>query len=135
MVNTAEIRALLVTPEPWLVSNFISIFRELGIDAQRSATIDGVPEELGRAKYEAVLLDFDIVPKTLTILSGVRESRGNRNALVFAVATDTAHRHQALRQGVNFIFGRPFDAKEIRRLLYAAYDLMVRESGVISGAP
>jgi DNA-binding response OmpR family regulator len=128
MVNTAEIRALLVTPDPWLVSNFISIFRELGIDAQTSATTDGVPEELGRAKYEAVLVDFDMVPETLTILSGVRESRGNRNALVFAVATDTAHRHQALRQGVNFIFGRPFDAKEIRRLLYAAYDLMVRES-------
>ncbi len=128
MVNTAEIRALLVTPDPWLVKHFSSVCGELGIAAQRSATIDGVPDELGQAKYEAVLVDFDTVPETLTILAGVRESRGNRNALVFAVATDTANRHQALRQGANFIFERPVDAKEIRRVLYAAYDLMARES-------
>jgi len=128
MVNTAEIRALLVTPDPWLVQNFTSVCRELGIEAQSSTTTNRVPEELGQAKYEAVLVDFDIVPETRTILADIRGSRGNRNALVFAVATDTAQRHQALRQGVNFIFERPFDAKEIRRLLYAAYDLMVRES-------
>src|SRR5712692_2402146 len=128
MVHTAEIRALLVTPDPWLVGNFMSVCKELGIEAQRSATTDGVPEELGRAKYEAVLIDFDTVPETLTILTGVRESRGNRNALVFAVATDTSHRHQALRLGANFIFERPIDPNEIRRLLYAAYDIMVRES-------
>jgi c-di-GMP-binding flagellar brake protein YcgR len=128
MVNTTEIRALLVTPDPWLVSNFISLCGELGIAAQKSATISIVPEELGQAKYEAVLVDFDTVPETLNILAGVRESRGNRNALVFAVATDTANRHQALRQGANFIFERPIDSNEIRRVLYAAYDLMARES-------
>ena len=128
MVNTADIRALLVTPDPWLLKHFTSVCGELGIEAQRSATTDGVPEELGQAKYEAVLIDFDTVPETLTILTGVRESRGNRNALVFAVATDTSHRHQALRQGANFIFERPIDPNEIRRLLYTAYDLMVRES-------
>lgn len=128
MVNAAEIRALLVTPDPWLVNNFTSVCTELGIAAQKSATIHNVPEELGEAKYEAVLLDFDTVAETPTIMGGVRESRGNRNALVFAVATHTAHRHQALRQGANFIFVRPIDANEIRRVLYAAYDLMVRES-------
>ncbi len=128
MINTVEIRALVVTPDPWLVSNFIGVCKELGIDAQRSAQTDGVPEELGQAKYEAVLVDFDIVPETPTILAGVRESRGNRNALIFAVATDTVHRHQALRQGANSIFERPLDANQIRRVLYAAYDLMARES-------
>src|SRR5271165_6323925 len=123
MTDIAEIRALMVTPDPWLVSNFTSVCRELGIDAQSSAVAGEVPEELNQAKYEAVLLDFDTVPETPAIMGGVRESRGNRNALVFAVATDTAHRHQALRQGANFIFERPLDSNEIRRLLYAAYDL------------
>ena len=77
---------------------------------------------------EAVLVDFDTVPETLRIMGGVRESRGNRNALVFAVASDTTHRHQALRQGANFIFERPIETIEIRRLLHASYDLMARES-------
>lgn len=128
MANTAEIRALLVTPDPWLVRHFTSVCGELGIAAQSSGTTHGVPEELGQTKYEAVLVDFDTVPETLTILEGVRESRGNRNSLVFAVATDTAHRHLALLRGANFIFERPIDANEIRRVLFAAYDLMVRES-------
>ncbi len=128
MANTTDIRALLITPDPWLVKQFTSVCVELGIEVHRSATTDTVPEELGRAKYEAVLVDFDTVPETLAILTGVRESRGNRNALIFAVATDTSHRHQALRLGTNFVFERPIDANEIRRLLFTAYDLMVRES-------
>src|SRR2546427_6442601 len=127
MVNTAEIHALLVTPDPWLVMNFTDVSRELGIDAQRSGKTGGVPEELGRAKYEAVLVDFDTVPETLAILASVRESPANRNALVFAVATDIGHLEQALRQGATFIFERPLEAAEIRRVLYAAYDLMARQ--------
>ena len=127
MANTAEIHTLLVTPDPWLVANFTNVSRELGIDAQRSGKTGGVPEELGRAKYEAVLVDFDTVPETLAILASVRESPANRNAVVFAVATDSAHRQQALQQGANFVFERPLEAKEIRRVLYAAYDLMARE--------
>ena len=128
MGSTAEIRVLMVTPDPWLVENFMSACVELGIQARGSASMASVPEELGRAKYEAVLVDFDMLPETATILAGVRESRGNRNALVFAVATETAHRHQALRQGAAFIFQRPIEVSEIRRVLHAAYDLMARES-------
>jgi FixJ family two-component response regulator len=128
MQNAADIHVLLVTPDSSLVTNFTNLCRELGIEAQISGSTHTVPEELAHAKYEAVLVDFDIVPETLSIMGGVRESRGNRNALVFAVATDTTHRHQALRQGANFIFERPIETIEIRRLLHAAYDLMARES-------
>ncbi len=128
MSNSADIRALLVTPDPWLVSNFTAACRELGIDAQSSAIDSDIPEELSQDKYEAVLVDFDTVTKTPAIMASIRESCSNCNALVFAVATNTAHRHQALRQGANFIFERPVDPNEIRRVLYAAYDLMARES-------
>jgi hypothetical protein len=126
MLNTAEIRALLVTPDPWLVTNFTNISRELGIDAQKSGKTAGVPEELGRTKYEAVLVDFDNVPDTLSILARVRESPANKNAVIFAVASG-ASKEEALKQGANFVFGRPLEAKEIRRVLYAGYDLMARE--------
>jgi c-di-GMP-binding flagellar brake protein YcgR len=126
MLNTAEIRALLVTPDLWLVTNFTNISRELGIDAQRSSKSVGVPEELGRTKYEAVLVDFDNVPDTLSILARVRDSPANKNAVIFAVASG-ASKVQALEQGANFVFERPLEQKEIRRVLYAGYDLMARE--------
>jgi len=126
MAHAAEIRTLLVTPDAWLVKNFTDISRELGIDAQKSDKAGGVPEELGRTKYEAVLVDFDNVPDTLPILARVRESPANRNAVIFAVASGTS-REQALQQGANFVFERPLEPKDIRRALYAAYDLMARE--------
>ena len=98
MQNAAEIRTLLVTPDVWLATSFTSISRELGIDAERSGKADGVPEELGRTKYEAVLVDFDNVPDTLSILARVRASPANKNAVIFAVASG-ASREQAIEQG------------------------------------
>lgn len=127
MQNVVEIRVLLVTTDPELITDFIDVCRELGIEAQSSASTHEIPQELAQGKYEAVLVDFDTVPEALTIMGGVRESRGNRNALIFAVATNTAHQHQALRQGANFIFEGPIEITEVRRLVCAAYDLMVRE--------
>ncbi len=56
-----------------------------------------------------------------------RKSPSNRTAVVFAVSSDTAYRQQALAQGANFVFERPFILAEIRNVLRAAYDLMIRE--------
>jgi hypothetical protein len=110
MQNAAEIRTLLVTPDLWLVTNFTTVSRELGIDAQRSANPIGIPEELGRTKYEAVLVDFDNVPDTSSILARIRASPANKDAVIFAVASGTS-REQALEQGANFVFERPIGAE------------------------
>ncbi len=124
---TNAMRALLVTPDPWLTVNFTDISREVGIEVQTSAKTDGIPEELGRAKYEAVLLDFDMVANAMSILAAMRQNPSNRNAVVFAVATGVEQGQQALHNGANFLFKRPLEAKQVRRVLYAAYELMVRE--------
>ena len=121
------LHALLVTPDPWLAGTFSEISREVGIEAQASATTTGIPEELGRTKYEAVLLDFDAVPDASAILATLRQSPSNRNTVIFALATDAAQAHTALQNGANLVFERPLEGKQIRRVLYAAYDLMVRE--------
>jgi hypothetical protein len=124
---TNAIRALLVTPDPWLMLNFTDISREVGIEAQASAKTDGIPEELGRAKYEAVLLDFDLVANAMYMLAAIRQHPSNRNAVVFAVASGAEQGQQALHNGANVLLKRPLEAQQVRRDLYAAYDLMVRE--------
>jgi DNA-binding response OmpR family regulator len=126
MANALEIRALMVTSDPWLLTSFANVSRELGIETQKSGDPGSVPDELSRAKYEALLLDFDTVAETMPIFVSVRESRTNKDALVFAVATGTAHRQQALDQGATFIFERPFASAEIRRALSSTYDRMAR---------
>ena len=123
------IRALLVTTDARLDEQFMAITREIGIDAQAAATKVGigVPEELTRTKYEAILLDFDTIPEAMAILTTVRQSLTNRNAVVFAVATDVPQGRKALEYGATLRFERPLDIKQIRRGIYAAYDQMVRE--------
>src|SRR5436305_4112496 len=64
MQNAADIRVLLVTPDPSLVTDFTNLCGELGIEAQSSASTHKIPEELAEAKYEVVLVDFDRVPET-----------------------------------------------------------------------
>jgi DNA-binding response OmpR family regulator len=124
-VNDA-LRALMITSDLWLTTHFAQIAREVGIEAQVSANNDSVLELTAR-KYEGVLLDFDVVPDAMDVLTAIRQSRSNENAVVFAVATDASHRHLALDNGANLLLERPLDAKQIRRALYAAYDQMVRE--------
>jgi hypothetical protein len=121
------IRALMVTSDASLTANFMQISREVGIEAQASATTLGIPEELSIAKYEAVLLDFDLVPDAMAILTALRQSRSNQKAVVFAVATEAAQGKKALERGANLLLERPLETTQIRRVLHGAYDLMVRE--------
>jgi len=121
------IHALMVTSDAALRATFVEISREVGIEAQAGATGEGIPEELGGAKYEAVLLDFDTVPEAVPILAAVRQSHANENAVVFAIASDAVQRQTAREKGANFLLQRPLGPKQIRRALDAGYDLMVRE--------
>ena len=127
MINAAEIRALLVTDNHETLDTFTSLFRELGVDAQPVIRAEGIPEELRRMKYGALLLDCDSVSGVPAILDYARNSPSNKTAVVFAVVSDNAHRQQALAQGANFVFQRPFVREEIRKVLRAAYNLMARE--------
>jgi DNA-binding response OmpR family regulator len=127
MANVIELRTLLVTLDSVLADTITNISRELSIDVQTSTSVGEVPEELASTKYEALFLDFDTVTETAPILDILRGSPSNRPALIFAVATGAAQKQQALQQGANFVLERPLAAAEVRRSLYAAYDLMARE--------
>jgi PilZ domain-containing protein len=125
-VNNA-IHALMVTGDSSLVADFSAISREVGIEAQASASTLGIPDELRSTKYEAVLLDFDTVPDAMPILVALRQSPSNEKAVVFAVASDVAQGKRVLEKGASLRLERPLESTQIRRVLYAAYDLMVRE--------
>jgi len=121
------LRALMVTTDPWLTANFAQIAKEVGIEAQSSTTDCGIPDELSGAKYEGILLDFDIVPDAMTVLTALRQSHSNDKAVVFAVASDGPVRHRILENGANLLLERPLDVMQIRRAVHAGYDQMVRE--------
>jgi PilZ domain len=128
MSSATEIRALVVTRDAGLTTMFTEISREFGITAQRSSNNNGgVPEELSLFKYEALVIDFETVPQTVTILERLRHSPANRNAVVFAVVGSADTRQRARDQGATFLLEQPLQEDGIRRVLQAAYGLMTSE--------
>lgn len=128
MGNTgATLHVLLLTADPSLVTAFSDVSKELGIEAEPSEDFQQVSDQLNKAKYEGIVLDFDTVSNARPVLASVRESRSNRNAVVFAIATNIKDAEQALEERAHFLLRRPIDTGSIRQTLDAAYDLMLGE--------
>jgi DNA-binding response OmpR family regulator len=128
MDNTgATMHVLLLTADPSLVATFTDLSKELGIEAESSGDSQEVSEQVNRGKYEGIVLDFDTVADASPVIATVRESRSNKNAIVFAVATLRDKSEQALQERAHFLIRRPIDTRTIRQTLHAAYDLMRSE--------
>ena len=97
---------LFLTADPLLVSAFTDISREIGVEAQSVVDSDRFSQQLSRAKYEGLVLDFDTVPTAIPFLVRVRVA-SNIYAVVFAVATGVNDRDRALHDGAHFLLKRP----------------------------
>ena len=127
MTHSTDLRALVVTLDPWLIMTFQAVSGQMGIVAETSTSAHGLPMELDRDKYEALLVDYDTVGDTIGSVANLRESSFNKNIVLLAVATGARRREQALNQGVRFLLERPFGTNDIKQRLDIAYDLMKRE--------
>ena len=125
--SNATLRMLLLTADPSLVATFDSLSSELHIEAQASVDSRRIADDLGRGKYEGIVLDFDTVPDLRPVLASVRTSSANKNAVVFAVATNLARMEEALQERAHFLLRRPLDLSSIREALRAACELMDKE--------
>lgn len=125
--GNAIVRMLLLTADPSLVTTFTNLSSELHIEAQFSEDSKTVSDDLNRGKYEGIVLDFDTVADVKLVLARVRASRPNKNAIVFAVATNSIHMEEALQERAHFLLRRPLDMVSMRQALHTAYELMEKE--------
>ena len=124
---TMHMQALVLTTDKWLSSLFGKASTEIGMEAQITRDAQLASNEISHAKYDTVVLDFDTVSETSQVLGLTRSSRANKATVIFAVATDNAHRKNASRDGASFLLHRPIDIAQIRRALAAARGFMVAE--------
>jgi len=122
-----QMQALVVTADQWLSSLFGKASTEIGMEAQIIGDAELALNEVSRSKYDTVVLDFDTVSEPSQVLGVVRSSRSNRSAVIFAVATDNAHKKTASQYGANFLLHRPIDIAQVRRGLAAAKGFMLGE--------
>jgi ActR/RegA family two-component response regulator len=122
-----QMQALVLTADQWLSSVFGKASTELGMEAQITRDAELASNQIGRAKFDTVVLDFDTVSETSQVLGLVRSSRANKSAVILAVATDNIQQKSASRDGASFLLHRPIDLSQIRRALTAAHGFMVAE--------
>ena len=122
MPNTIAPRLLLLSSDPFLVSTFVKLSAQLGIEVESSKDRQQVSDQLNRSRYDAVALDFDTVPDARPMLASVRESRSNKNAVVLVVSTDQARTGQVLDHA-QFLLRRPIETRCVKKILNAACEL------------
>lgn len=121
-------RTLALTSDPLLLTTFTEASTELGIETHTSDTFETLSRQLSSEKYDGLLLDFDTMPGAHNLVGMVRKSHSNRKAVIFAVASDSEYRDQALLQGAHFLLQRPIQKAQIASTLNAAYPLMFGEN-------
>jgi DNA-binding response OmpR family regulator len=122
-----QMQALVLTADQWLSSVFGKASTEFGMEAQITRDAQLASNQIGRAKFDTVVLDFDTVSETSQVLGLVRSSRANKSAVILAVATDNIQQKVASRDGASFLLHRPIDISQVRRALAAARGFMVAE--------
>jgi hypothetical protein len=120
-------RALVLTADPSLFTAFTEASTELGIEAFASETFESLSSQLSSEKYEGLVLDFDTIPTADNMVEMVRRSHSNQKAVIFAIASDSKRRDQALFEGAHFLLQRPVQKAQITSTLNAAYPLMFSE--------
>ena len=117
-------QVLVLTADPSLVSTLTDVSKEFGIETQSTHSSQQAAEQLNRAKYQGLVLDFDTVPDARPFIAMARASRSNKNAVVFAIATNISNTDQALQDRAHFLLRRPLGTNTIRKTIRNAYDLL-----------
>lgn len=117
-----------------VVSNDPIAIKQLGESMQRFALIpepySDVPsalERLKRAKFEAVVVDFQLGSEAGVVLEKTRQSASSQHAVLFTISDGEMEEADAFKAGSTFILRRPLSAASIDSSLKAAYGLIIRE--------
>jgi hypothetical protein len=121
-------RALVLTADPLLFTTFAEASTELGIETCAGDTLKSLSHQLSSEKYEGLLLDFDTVTSPDNLVATVRRSHSHQRAVIFAVASDSKRRDQAMFDGAHFLLQRPIQKAQITTTLNSAYPLMFGEN-------
>lgn len=115
---------LVLSSDSALVSALQDVSKEFAIETQHIDDHERVADHLSRVKYAGLVVDLDTVPDVRSFMASVSESRTNKTAVVFAVATKIDHIEKALEGRAHFVLRRPVQPNAIRRTLRSAYDLL-----------
>ncbi|HXZ34088.1 MAG TPA: PilZ domain-containing protein [Terriglobales bacterium] len=121
------LQCLVVTRDSNLLGHIKTILdeHEASLDLRQDST--SAIELSSRRHWDGLVIDCDDVSGGGDAISVVRNSRANKQTLIFAVVNGFTSPEKALDLGANFVLSKPLQETRWRSVLEAAIPKMLRE--------
>jgi CheY-like chemotaxis protein len=121
------LQCLVVTCDPGLIGHTKTILSEHQASLDLRQDSSSAIEITARRHWDGVVIDCDDVPGGTQAIAEVRNSRSNRQTLIFSVINGLTGVDAALDLGANFVLSKPVQESRWRSILDVALPKMERE--------
>jgi ActR/RegA family two-component response regulator len=118
---------LLVSRDTECVQMWNRASNDAAIDIELLHTDGDATRRLGRQKYNAVVIDFDLPGSPSDLVEQVRKSSTNSGAVIVAMVSNTGDAIGAFRAGASMSVDKRLTIDWVRRCLRAAHTTMVSD--------
>jgi ActR/RegA family two-component response regulator len=120
-----HVNSLLVTHDPQVQDTVAEVFA--GIDLRLREDTTSALELIGRSHFDSFIIDCDGMEEGKNIVAGIRNSRANRQSVIFTIVNGTTSVEAATELGSNFVLGKPLEAIRLESYLRSSIQKMEEE--------
>jgi DNA-binding NarL/FixJ family response regulator len=119
--------SLLMCADAQAVQVLSQILQDLGICVEACGTPRLATARISEQKFDAILIDCHDEPAAIKLMTHLRESSNNKNAIAIAMVDGGNQIRDIFDNGANFILYKPISAERAGNSMRAARGLMQRE--------
>lgn len=120
-----QVNSLLVARDPQVQDIVSDVFA--GIDLRLREDTSSALELISKSHFDGFIIDCDGMEKGKDIVTGIRNSRANRQSVIFTIVDGTTSVGTATELGSNFVLGKPIEAVRLEAYLRASIEKMEAE--------
>lgn len=119
-----RMNTLVLSRDENAVRSFYPVLASAGSAAQLCTEPELAMEMLARSRFDAMVIDYDGVPRALEVLRCLRKSPSSYTAVAF-VLVDRTPASFAFANGATFVLNKPVTRDQVQRILRAAQGVMI----------
>lgn len=120
-----QVNSLLVTRDSQVQHTVAGVFG--GIDLRLREDTTSALELIGRSHFDGFIIDCDGLKEGRNIVTGIRQSRANRQSVIFTIVNGSTSVETATELGSNFVLGKPLEAVRLEGYLRSSMEKMEAE--------
>lgn len=119
------VNSLLVSCDPQVQDTTAQVFA--GIDLRLREDSRSALELISRSHFDGFIIDCEGLEDGTSIVAGIRNSRANRQSVIFTIVNGSTSVEAATELGSNFVLGKPVEAVRLESYLRSSIEKMEAE--------